>query len=164
MAQLRLRRESNNIIMSSRNLSVEKVAIKYGLIIFLSLVLYFLFMKLVGLFEIHELRGLNFFILFGGVWQALTYYKKKAGLDYFEGIGLGSLTALIGVVPFAVFIFFYLHADTQFMANIMATEVYGEYMNPYILAFLIAFEGGITGVLVSFGMMQYLKKSRMVSA
>ena len=150
--------------MTSRNLSVEKVAIKYGLIIFLSLVLYFFFMKLVGLFEIHELRGLNFFILFAGVWKSLTYYKKKAGLDYFEGIGLGSLTALIGVIPFAVFIFFYLHADTQFMANIIATEVYGDYLNPYILAFLIAFEGGISGVLVSFGMMQYLKKSRMVSA
>jgi len=149
--------------MASNNLSVEKVAIKYGLIIFLSLVTYFLFMKLVGLFEIHELRGLNFFILFAGVWKALTHFKKKAHLEYFEGIGLGSLTAVIGVIPFAVFIFFYLHADSQFMANIIATEPFGEYMNPYILAFLIAFEGGISGVLVSFGMMQYLKKGRMAS-
>jgi hypothetical protein len=150
--------------MASNELSVEKVAIKYGLIIFLSLVAYFLFMKLVGLFEIHELRALNFFILFAGVWKALTHFKKKSQLEYFEGIGLGSLTAVIGVIPFAVFMFFYLHADSQFMANIMATESFGEYMNPYILAFLIAFEGGISGVLVSFGMMQYLKKGRMASA
>ena len=150
--------------MANNNLSVEKVALKYGLIISLSLVAYFLFMKLVGLFEIHELRGLNFFILFVGVWKALTYYKKRYGLEYFEGIGLGSLTAIIGVVPFALFIFFYLHADSQFMANIVANEAYGQYMNPYVLAFLIAFEGGISGVLVSFGMMQYLKKSRLVSA
>ena len=150
--------------MANNNLSVEKVALKYGLIISLSLVAYFLFMKLVGLFEIHELRGLNFFILFAGVWKALTYYKKRYDLEYFEGIGLGALTAIIGVVPFALFIFFYLHADTQFMANIVANEAYGEYMNPYILAFLIAFEGGISGVMVSFGMMQYLKKSRLVSA
>ena len=150
--------------MASNNLSVEKVAVKYGLIIFATLVAYFLFMKLVGLFEIHELRGLNFFILFIGVWKALTHFKKNSNLEYFEGIGLGSLTALIGVIPFAVFIFFYLHADPQFMANIIANEAYGEYMNPYILAFLIAFEGGISGVLVSFGMMQYLKKGRMASA
>ena len=149
--------------MSENNISVNRVAIKYGLIIFVSLVAYFLVMKFVGLFEIHELRGLNFFILFVGVWKTLTYYKKKAGLSYFEGIGLGSLTSLIGVIPFSVFIFFYLQADTQFMANIVANEPFGEYMNPYILGFLIAFEGGISGVLVSFGMMQYLKKSSLVS-
>jgi hypothetical protein len=150
--------------MASNNLSVEKVAIKYGLIIFLSLVLYFFFMKLIGLFEIHELRGLNFFIMIAGIWKALTYYKKKGNLEFFEGIGLGSLTALIGVIPFAIFIFFYLQVDSQFLANIVAHESFGQYFNPYILAFLIAFEGGISGVFVSFGMMQYLKKGRMVSA
>jgi hypothetical protein len=150
--------------MSSNNISVERVAVKYGLIIFISLVAYFLFMKLVGLFEIHELRALNFFIMFAGIWKALTYYKKETGLSFFGGIGLGSLTAIIGVLPFAIFIFFYLQADTQFMHNIVATEAFGQYLNPYILAFLIAFEGGISGVLVSFGMMQFLKKSRLVSA
>ncbi len=150
--------------MPSTEINTEKVAVKYGLIIFISLVAYFLFMKFVGLFEIHELRGLNFFILIAGIWRALTTYKSKAGLSYFEGIGLGSLTAIIGVVPFSVFIFFYLHADAQFMANIIANEAFGQYLNPYILAFLISFEGSISGVLVSFGVMQYLKRSRMVSA
>ncbi len=150
--------------MSNENISLEKVAIKYGLMVFGSLVLYFLVMKWLGLFEIHELRGLNFFILIVGIWKALTYYKKEANLEYFEGIGLGALTSVIAVIPFALFIFFYLQADTQFMANIKATEAFGQYLNPYILAFLIAFEGGISGVMVSFGMMQYLKKGRMVSA
>ena len=147
-----------------RNLSLEKVAVKYGLIVFGSLVLYFLIMKWAGLFEIHELRSLNFIILIIGVWKALNYAKKKSDLKYFEGIGLGALTSLIGVIPFALFIFFYLQADPQFLANIKATEAFGQYLNPYILAFLIAFEGGISGILVSFGMMQYLKKGRMVSA
>jgi hypothetical protein len=150
--------------MTKSNISTNKVATKYGLIIFASLVGYFLFMKLVGLNEIHELRGFNFIILFAGVWKALNYYKKNTELNFFEGIGLGSLTAIIGVVPFALFIFFYLQIDVAFMANIVATEAYGQYLNPYILAFLIAFEGCISGVVVSFGMMQYLKKSRMVSA
>ena len=150
--------------MATNTPAVEKVAIKFGLIVFISLVLYFLFMKFVGLFEIHELRGLNFIILIIGVWRALNYYRKRKDLEYFEGIGLGSLTALIGVIPFALFIFFYLQTDTQFMANIVANEAYGEYLNPYILAFLIAFEGGISGVLVSFGMMQYIKKGHIRSA
>ena len=150
--------------MDNTKPAIDKVAIKYGLIIFISLVIYFLLMKFIGLFEIHELRGLNFFILFGGIWLALKHYRQRSGLNYFEGIALGSLTGLTGVLPFAVFIFFYLQVDTRFMANIVATEAFGQFLNPYILAFLIAFEGGISAVLVSFGMMQYLKKSRMVSA
>jgi len=149
--------------MAYAKISIEKTATKYGLIIFISLVAYFLFMKLVGLSEIHELRALNFFILFLGIWKALTFYKKATTLSYFEGIGLGSLVAIIGVVPFALFIFFYLQVDTQFMISIVENEAFGQYLNPYILAFLIAFEGGISGVLISFGMMQYLKKSHMVS-
>ena len=149
--------------MLSNDITSEKVAVKYGLIIFVSLVAYFLVMKFVGLFEIHELRGLNFLILITGIWRALTVYKKQGSLSYFDGIGLGSLTTIIGVVPFSVFIFFYLQADAQFMANIMANEAFGQYLNPYILAFLISFEGSISGVLVSFAMMQYLKRSRMVS-
>ena len=149
--------------MLSNDITTEKVAVKYGLIIFVSLIAYFFIMKFAGLFEIHELRGLNFFILIAGVWRALISYKKQANLSYFEGIGLGSLTTIIGVVPFSVFIFFYLQADTQFMANIVANEAFGQYLNPYILAFLITFEGSISGVLVSFGMMQYLKRGRMVS-
>ena len=146
-----------------KNLSLQKVATKYGLIIFISLVLYFLIMKWVGLFEIHELRGLNFFILIAGIWKALTYYKQEKELSYFDGIGLGALTSVIAVIPFALFIFFYLQVDSQFMANIVANEAFGQFLNPYILAFLIAFEGAISGVFVSFGMMQFLKKSRMVS-
>ena len=149
--------------MAEENNVIEKVAIKYGLIVFVGLTAYFLLMKTVGLFEIHELRALNFFILFAGVWKGLTSQRKTGHLSYFEGIALGSLIALIAVIPFALFIFFYLQIDTQFMDKIIATEAFGEFLNPYILSFLIAFEGGISGVLVSFGMMQYLKKSSLIS-
>lgn len=150
--------------MAAENNVIEKTAVKYGLIVFVGLTAYFLFMKMVGLFEIHELRAFNFIILFLGVWKALTYQRKNGHLRYFEGIALGSMTALIGVFPFALFIFFYLQVDVQFMANIIANEAFGQFLNPYILAFLITFEGGISGVLVSFGMMQYLKKSSLVSS
>ena len=150
--------------MAEENNVIEKIAIRYGLIAFAGLTAYFLFMKMVGLFEIHELRSLNFFILFAAIWRGLTYQRKNGHLSYFEGIALGSLIALIAVIPFALFIFFYLQIDTPFMSNIITNEAFGQFLNPYILAFLIAFEGGISGVLVSFGMMQYLKKSSLVSA
>lgn len=147
------------------SISIEKVAIRYGLFIFLGLVTYFMVMKWVGLFEIHELRGLNFFILLAGIIYSIRYYKKKCNTDfvYFQGLSLGILTTLLAVIPFGIFIFFYLQLDVNFMQNLIANEPFGRYFNPFILSFLVAFEGIISGGFMSFVLMQYMQKSHMVA-
>lgn len=146
-------------------ISLEKVAFKYGILTFFGLSIYFLLMKLLGLFQIVELRYLNFFIMVSGILLALQYYKNNStsGLNYFEGLGLGTLTAMIASVPFSIFIFFYLQIDTDFMLLINEKEDFGKYLNPYIIGFLIAFEGTTSGVMISFGLMQYLK-NKYISA
>lgn len=151
---------------NSSSISIEKVAIRYGLFTFLGLVGYFLLMKWVGLFEIHELRGLNFFILLAGVGYSLKYYKanNNAEFVYFQGLSLGVLTSLIAIIPFAVFIFFYLVIDTAFMQNLIVNEPFGRFFNPFILSFLVAFEGIFSGGLMSFVLMQYMRKSHMIAA
>lgn len=146
--------------------SIENVAIRYGVITFLGLVAYFMIMKWVGLFEIHELRGLNFFILLAGIGYALKHYKEKNKDDfvYFHGLSLGLLTSLVAIIPFGVFIFFYLVIDVSFMQNLIENEPFGQYFNPFILSFLVAFEGIFSGALMSFGFMQYMRKSHMVAS
>ncbi len=147
-------------------ISIERVAMRFGLFTFAGLVGYFMAMKWVGLFEIHELRALNFFILLAGITKALQYYKKYCNIDfaYFQGLSLGILTTLIAVVPFAIFIFFYLEMDAVFMQHLIANEPFGRFFNPFILSFLVAFEGIFSGGLMSFGLMQYMRKSHMVAA
>lgn len=146
--------------------SIESVAIRYGLITFLGLVAYFMLMKWVGLFEVHELRGLNFFILLAGIGTALKHYKENCNSDfvYFQGLSLGILTTLAAIIPFGVFVFLYLVLDVEFMQNLIANEPFGRFFNPFILSFLVVFEGIFSGGLMSFGLMQYMRKSHMVSA
>ena len=91
--------------MESTNISVERVAVKYGFLTAAGLAIYFLAMKLVGLVHIIELRSLNLFIMVAGLWFALKYYRENSTshLNYFEGISLGTLTAAIAVIPFSIF-------------------------------------------------------------
>jgi hypothetical protein len=143
--------------------SAERVAFKYGIYTFIGLVAYFLLMKALGLHHNPELRVFNFFIMFAGIWWTLKWDREDtaSSLSYVEKIGLGVLAVSVAVIPFAIFIFAYLKIDTEFMLNLKATESFGQYLNPYILSFLIAFEGIASGAIVSFGMMQYFKRSHM---
>lgn len=140
--------------------SKEYIAVKYGLITFGGLVAYFLIMKIVGLVHVVELRSLNFIIMITGVWLAFKEYKKShpKGLGYFDGLGLGIQTTAISVIPFALFIFFYLQLNPAFMELIKANEMFGYQLNPYLLAFLIAFEGSLSGFFIAFALMQYMKR------
>ena len=149
-----------------KSISIESTAIRYGLLTFLGLVAYFMIMKWVGLFEIHELRGLNFFILLAGITTALKHYKDNCNDDfaYFQGLSLGVLTALAAIIPFAIFVFLYLLVDVSFMQNLIANEPFGRFFNPFILSFLVAFEGIFSGGMMSFVLMQYMRKSHMVAA
>ncbi len=145
--------------------SIEYIALKNGLITFGGLVAYFLLMKIVGLVHIVELRSLNFLIMVTGVWLAFKEYKKShnEGLAYFNGIGLGLRTTIVSVIPFALFIFFYLKLDPAFMETIRANEMFGYHLNPYLLGFLIAFEGSLSGFFIAYTLMQYMKRRKPAS-
>jgi len=143
----------------SAQLTVEKVATKYGLMTFLGLTAYFLIMKFAGLFQIVELRYLNGLFMVIAIWKALNFYKKNSNseLTYFEGLGLGTMTAVVAAIPFGLFMLFYLIVDSNFMVVLQANEMFGQYLTPVAVGFLIAFEGLVSGVLISFMLMQYLK-------
>ena len=146
----------------SKLVTVEKVALKYGLLTFLGLTIYFLLMRFAGLFQIIELRYLNGLFMVVAIWKALKFYKKnsQSELTYFEGLGLGTMTAVVAAVPFGLFVLFYLLIDSDFMAFLVANEMFGQYLNPPVLGFLIAFEGLVSGVMISFILMQYLKRQQ----
>ncbi len=139
--------------------SKSYLAVKFGLSTFLGLVAYFLLMKLVGLVHVVELRSLNFIIMVTGVWLAFRQYNKihKPGLTYFNALGLGIQTTAFSVIPFALFIFCYLQFNPSFMQVIKENEMFGYQLNPYLLSFLIAFEGCLSGFFIAYTLMQYMK-------
>lgn len=135
----------------------------YGIYTAIALIAFFFLMKLVGLIEVYELRILNVIFLFAGVYLAMRHFRKRAEHpSYLNGLGVGMLTSAIALLIFSAFVVIYLAAiDPDFMTSLKEDEYFGQYLNPYIAGAAIFLEGTLSGLLVSFILMQYYKKSHM---
>lgn len=130
----------------------------YGVRIAAILIGYFILMKFVGLSHHVELRLLNVFILVGGVFFALKKFKKthEDHLNYFRALITGVATGAIGSLIFAAFLFIYLQVDSSLMQSVIDNEPMGRYLNPYMIAFIVALEGVFSGLLVTFILINYI--------
>jgi hypothetical protein len=131
----------------------------YGLLIAAGLIAYFLVMKVAGFSHHVELRLLNLFILIGGVYFALKKFKSmhEEHLNYFRALITGVATSAIASIVFAAFLFLYLQIDTELMQSVVTNEPMGRYLNPYIVAFVVALEGVFSGLLVTFILINYVE-------
>ncbi len=131
----------------------------YGVLIAAALIAYFLVMKVAGLSHHVELRLLNLFILVGGVYFALKKFKSTHNehLNYFRARITGVSTCAIASIIFAAFLFLYLQIDTGLMESVVKNEPMGRYLNPYIVAFIVALEGVFSGLLVTFILINYVE-------
>ena len=146
---------------------LEKVAIKYGILMAAALAGFFFLMKALGLVQNLELRGLNIIILFSFVLMAVKEYRKLQNyeLSYFKGLGVGILTSVSGAVIFGLFVFIYvMWLNPSFMDYIINNEPFGEYLNPYLVSFTIIFEGTASGFLATYAIMQFYKVSHLKNA
>lgn len=133
-----------------------------GLSVLMSLIVFFIVMKLVGLFEVLELRYFNFIFLLSGILIAFYNYRKKnsvQGIDYLSGLRMGLRISLIAVLPFAIFMGIYLKVDEGFMNYVKENAEFGRYLSPGIVSGVIAIEGIASGVITTFIAMQYFKRN-----
>ncbi|MEK6482254.1 DUF4199 domain-containing protein [Catalinimonas sp. 4WD22] len=148
------------------NNTIERIGVRYGLLMTLALVGYFLIMKAINLEQNLELRIFNLIILSSFVLMAIDKYKKMKGvhLTYLKGVGLGLLTSVVGVFTFASLVLLYVTViDPAFMEVIQQNEPFGSYLNPLLVSIAILIEGTASGFIASFAIMQYYKVSHMVS-
>lgn len=139
--------------------SIEFNGIMGGIMVFIGLTAYFLIMKAAGLEHNLELRSLNIFIMGAGVFYSIKSIKNRnSDFNYFKGIGTGMFTAVSSSLAFAIFIFFYLLSNPEFLQEIKNVEPYGNYLNAFLISFIIIMEGSGSGFFLSFGIMQWYKK------
>lgn len=134
---------------------------KYGGIMAMGLVVYFLLMKLLGLATIVELRFLNFFIILVGIRLFVLRLKREnnGALDYLHALGYGFVVAAITSILFSAFMFIYLaYIDPGLMHNIQAHQPFGEYLTPGSAAIVLILEGDASGAIISFAIAQYIGK------
>lgn len=147
-------------IMSKQ--SIENIGIKYGILSALAYILFFFLMQLLGLAHFYWLRALNYIFLFAGVFLSIKEYRKshEHSFAYMNGIGVGTMTAVISTAIFAVFIAFYLGLiNPDFMDEIKKNEMFGQYLNPYIAGAAIFLEGSLSGSVTAYILMQYFKRA-----
>lgn len=137
----------------------KRIPEDYGIRIAIGVTAFFLLMKLTGLFHIVELRMLNIFILVAGIFLALKKFKATHGqhINYFRALVVGVVTGAVGSILFAIFLFIYVHIDTEFMVWLQTNEPMGRFLNPYIVSFIVALEGLFSGLLVTFVLINYLQ-------
>ncbi len=137
----------------------NRIPENYGLKTAVGLMLYFLFMQLVGLSHHVELRLLNLFVIVGGIYFALKKFKTthEDHMNYFRGLITGVATGAVASVVFAVFLFIYMKLDPSLLKSVQENEPMGHYLNEYMSAFIVALEGVFSGMLVTFVLINYIE-------
>ena len=152
-----------NTIMKSPT-TIEKISLRWGLIILGLLSAYFIIMKILGLVHVPELRIFNAIIMFYGVFQAIkTSRSKLEDFNYFKGMGTGLLTAFGSTLMFSLFGILYVTViDPGFITEIRSQEPLGIYMNEYSASLQIFIEGSASGFLFSYASLQWLREPYLV--
>ena len=76
------------------NVKIEMISLKTGVLTGLTLIMFFIAMRIVGLVHILELRALNFAILLPGILVAIQKVKafSNSPMSYLEGLAAGIFT------------------------------------------------------------------------
>lgn len=145
---------------------MKKKTIEYngllgGLLILIGLIGFFYLMTALGFQHNLNLRAFNILIMATGVYYSINSIKKSnADFSYLKGIATGLLAAASASLLFAIFTFVNLKfIDPAFLTAIIENEPFGDYLNAFKISFIIIIEGFGSGFLLTFGIMQWLKKS-----
>ena len=142
-----------------------KISLRYGLSIAISLIAYFLVLKL---FELHEnpwLRLLNGVFMTIGIYYAIKLCKLSLGneFSYINGAKTGLVTGFIATVVFTVFMAIYMfHLDVEFTQMLLSDWFKDYEVGANILLFIIFIEGIASTVVLSLAFMQLFKKSNNI--
>jgi drug/metabolite transporter (DMT)-like permease len=148
--------------MEMRRISIPAIGFKYGLISFAACAVYFLIMRAVNLIQVPEFRYLNYAILLGGIALALNEVRHtihRHRINYLPGMGIGLWVSLVCALFFAVFLAIYSSIDKDFVARIKPNLPFQDYVNPLMLAFVAAGEMLVSGVIITFVVMQFFKRN-----
>ncbi len=148
--------------MKALTSSVHRIGITTGIVTAVTLILYFLLMKLLGLAYILEFRFFNLIIMLAAVWYAITKLKHEyQGEDfYLRGMAIGFYTSVIAAFLFAAFMALYLHfIDPGFLKYVQSKVAHGPVLTIPSIFILLFSEGIASGAIITLSAMQFLKSS-----
>ncbi|GGD96130.1 DUF4199 domain-containing protein [Planktosalinus lacus] len=140
---------------------MTKHYMKYGLIISVLLIVYFLVLRF---FNLHTLTVLSAFnaVIFGfGIYQAITNYKKNhTKFKYEKGFQAGLLSGAFASVLFGIVMAIYMyHIDPEFATTILEGWDVNLSNGPLTLIVSVLIMGLATSFVLTLAFMQLLKDS-----
>ncbi|MFT5237257.1 MAG: hypothetical protein ACI9AT_001656 [Ulvibacter sp.] len=140
---------------------MKSLAIKYGIGIALTLVAYFLLLKLIGLHNYPILSAFNGFIYGAGTLIAMKRFKAESeSFDYLNGFQFGLFTGAIATVLFSFFMALYIfQIDTQFAHAILDSWGLNYNKGGLIIIVSLVMMGFSTTLVLTLAFMQLLKES-----
>lgn len=140
----------------------DKLFLRYGFLIAVGLIAYFLILKLVGLHEQIWLRLINGLIVGYGIYAVIRMRRILEGdkFDYFKGFKSGIYAGFFATLIFTAFMAIYMfHLDENFPNSIMESWIRDYNQGPGILVFILLIEGFASTVILTFTFMQKFKPS-----
>ena len=141
------------------------VALKYGVLTTLGLIVYFLIIKLLDLHTNPWFRLLNSLVMAYGIYAAIKRYKFISGatFNYINGFKVGILTGFLATFVFALFMGIYMfHFDTEFMNTLLKDWFQDLNYGGGILIFVIIIEGLASTAILALTYMQIFKNSTKI--
>ncbi|OKL39653.1 DUF4199 domain-containing protein [Pontibacter flavimaris] len=146
--------------MASAKVSFQNIAIKYGLIVGAAHIIFFLLMRMLGLTDIVELSYLSGIFLIIGIVVAISRFKRLRGgvIRYFDGLGVGLITAFVSSLILALFLVFYVTVlDRSYLEMMQSSALFPEGLSVLSMFWITIAHGTWPGFIVGFIAMQWFK-------
>lgn len=140
---------------------MTKYYTKYGFLITVLLIAYFLLLRLLNLHTITVLSSFNAVIFGLGIYQSITSYKNSKKTFKFEkGFQVGLLSGFFAAVLFGVIMAIYMyHVEPSFAYTILENWDVNMSNGPFVLIVSVLVMGLATSFVLTLAFMQLLKES-----
>lgn len=140
---------------------MTKQYIKYGVLITILLIAYFLILRLLNLHTLTVLSGFNAVIFGFGIYLAITNFKKtNKNFKYEKGFQVGLLSGFFAAVLFGISMAVYMyHIEPSFAKTIIEGWDINISNGPFVLIVSVLVMGLATSFVLTLAFMQLLKDS-----
>lgn len=136
-------------------------AIKYGILVGVAYIIYFILMGVFDLLEIVELSFFSSIFLIIGIVMAISAHKRQRNgmINYFQGLGIGLVTGLVSSLMLAIFLVIYISTFAQeYFDSLQASALFPEGLSMLSLFALTIVYGLWPGLFIAFIAMQWFKR------
>lgn len=148
--------------MALGKITYQKVSLKYGILVGIAHIVFFLIMGMLGLHDVVELSFFSSIFLVIGIVMAISNFKRVKGgvIQYFQGLAIGATVGVVSSTILALFLVLYINLlDATYLAQLQASALFPQSISLLALFVLTIIYGTVPGFIIAFVAMQWYKRA-----